>query len=119
MKKTILLLALGLWAGAAGLRAELKLPAIIGDHMVLQHDAPCVWCAGLRPRRAPAATLRQTRAGGDAALQRVAENLQARFPGVETRHYAGAIGGSIRYLTKDILQRIAGEVDAVVGSTGD
>ena len=44
MKKTILLLALGLWAGAAGLRAELKLPAIIGDHMVLQQkQANPIW----------------------------------------------------------------------------
>jgi sialate O-acetylesterase len=43
MKKTVLLLALGLLSGA-GLRAELKLPAIIGDHMVLQQrQANPIW----------------------------------------------------------------------------
>jgi sialate O-acetylesterase len=43
MKKSVLLLVLGL-ALLPGLRAEIKLPAIIGDHMVLQQkQANPIW----------------------------------------------------------------------------
>ena len=59
------------------------------------------------------------RAGGDAALKRTEELLKARYPGLETRNYSGAIGGSIRYMTKDDLNRVARECTAVIGSTGD
>src|SRR5580692_9497933 len=43
MRKTLLLLALGFTAAPA-LLAELKLPAIVGDHMVLQQkQADLIW----------------------------------------------------------------------------
>ena len=59
------------------------------------------------------------RAGGDAALKRVDELLKARYVGLKTKSYAGAIGGSIRYMTKDDLNRISQECAAVIATTGD
>lgn len=41
--KKILLILLGLTALAAQAKAEIRLPAILGDHMVLQQDGPALW----------------------------------------------------------------------------
>lgn len=43
MKKTLLCLILGALLGMTQAEAKLKLPSIIGDHMVLQKGTPSVW----------------------------------------------------------------------------
>ena len=59
------------------------------------------------------------KAGGDAALKRAGELLKARYPGLETKSYVGAIGTSLRYLSKDQIKQVTQECAAVIGSTAD
>jgi hypothetical protein len=59
------------------------------------------------------------KAGGDAALDKTAELLRARFPAVRVRHYTGSVGWLMRHCTAEDADRIASEVQAVVGTTND
>jgi hypothetical protein len=59
------------------------------------------------------------KAGGDAALDRTEELLRARVPGVRFRRYMGSVGFIMRHCTAEDADRIAAEVDAVVGTTAD
>jgi hypothetical protein len=59
------------------------------------------------------------KAGGDAALDRTEERLRERFPGVRFRRYTGSVGWLMRHCTAEDAERIAAEVDAVVGTTND
>ncbi len=59
------------------------------------------------------------KAGGDAALDRTEALLGARFPGATFRRYTGSVGWLMRHCTPEDADRIASEVDAVVGTTAD
>jgi hypothetical protein len=59
------------------------------------------------------------KAGGDAALDRAEERLRERFPGARFRRYTGSVGWLMRHCTAEDAERIAAEVDAVVGTTND
>jgi hypothetical protein len=59
------------------------------------------------------------KAGGDAALDRTEELLGARFPGARFRRYTGSVGWLMRHCTAEDSDRIASEVQAVVGTTND
>lgn len=59
------------------------------------------------------------KAGGDAALDRTEERLRERFPGTRFRRYMGSVGWLMRHCTAEDADRIAAEVDAVVGTTND
>lgn len=59
------------------------------------------------------------KAGGDAALERTEELLARRFPGVRFRRYTGSVGWLMRHLTAEDADRMAAEVNAVVGTTND
>jgi hypothetical protein len=59
------------------------------------------------------------KAGGDAALDRTEALLTARYPGVRVRRYTGSVGWLMRHVTAEDADRIAGEVQAVVGTTHD
>jgi len=59
------------------------------------------------------------KAGGDAALDRVEALLAARVPGLRFRRYTGSVGWLMRHCTPEDADRIAAEVQAVVGTTND
>ena len=59
------------------------------------------------------------KAGGDAALDQMERSLGARFPGATFRRYTGSVGFLMRHATAEDADRIASEVDAVVGTTAD
>lgn len=59
------------------------------------------------------------KAGGDAALDRTAELLRERFPSVRFRRYTGSVGFLMRHATADDADRMASEVQVVVGTTAD
>ena len=59
------------------------------------------------------------KAGGDAALDQMEKMLGARFPGASFRRYIGSVGFLMRHATAEDADRIASEVDAVVGTTAD
>jgi hypothetical protein len=59
------------------------------------------------------------KAGGDAALDQMERMLGARLPGVTFRRYIGSVGFLMRHATAEDADRIASEVDAVVGTTAD
>jgi hypothetical protein len=59
------------------------------------------------------------KAGGDAALDQMERMLGARFPGTTFRRYIGSVGFLMRHATAEDADRIASEVDAVVGTTAD
>ncbi|RMF90142.1 MAG: hypothetical protein D6736_07270 [Nitrospinota bacterium] len=59
------------------------------------------------------------KAGGDIALERVAEHLTAQYPGVSVQQFVGSVGHIMRHLTDEDADRIAKECDAVVGTTSD
>lgn len=78
----------------------------------------------------PAARLRDLRgatiglywnmkAGGDAALDRTEQLLRARFPETSFRRYHGSVGFLMRHATAEDADRMAAEVQAVVGTTAD
>jgi len=56
---------------------------------------------------------------GDVALARTKARLTAEFGDVSFVEYVGDMGGIQRRASQAMLDRIAAEVDAVVGSTGD
>jgi hypothetical protein len=57
--------------------------------------------------------------GGDAALKRTSELLQAKYPGVTTKLYTGSLGGSNHLVTKADAKRLAQECAGMVGTTAD
>ena len=59
------------------------------------------------------------KAGGDAALDRTEALLRERFPGTTFRRYHGSVGFLMRHCTAEDSDRIAAEVQAVVGTTAD
>ena len=59
------------------------------------------------------------KAGGDAALDRTEQRLRERFPGIRFRRYTGSVGFIMRHATADDADRMASEVQAVVGTTAD
>ena len=59
------------------------------------------------------------KSGGDAALDRAEQRLAERFPGIRFRRYTGSVGFIMRHATADDADRIASEVQAVVGTTAD
>lgn len=59
------------------------------------------------------------KAGGDAALDRVEQLLQERYGGVRVRRYTGSVGWLMRHLTAEDADRMAAEVQAVIGTTND
>jgi hypothetical protein len=59
------------------------------------------------------------KAGGDAALDRAEQRLSERFPGMRFRRYTGSVGFIMRHATADDADRMASEVQAVVGTTAD
>jgi hypothetical protein len=59
------------------------------------------------------------KAGGDAALDRTEELLAATFPGATFKRYTGSVGWLMRHATAEDADRIASEVNAVVGTTAD
>jgi hypothetical protein len=59
------------------------------------------------------------KAGGDAALDRAEALLREKFAGARFRRYTGSVGWLMRHCTAEDADRIAAEVDAVVGTTAD
>lgn len=59
------------------------------------------------------------KAGGDVALQHIRELLEKRFPNARFSSYHGDVGFTMRHLTPKEADRIAREVDAVIGTTSD
>jgi hypothetical protein len=59
------------------------------------------------------------KAGGDEALTRAETRLRERFPGATFRRYHGSVGFLMRHCTAEDSDRMAREVQAVVGTTAD
>ena len=59
------------------------------------------------------------KAGGDVALEQTARLMGERFRGAQFKYYVGSVGASMRHATSEDAERVAGECDAVVGTTGD
>ena len=59
------------------------------------------------------------KSGGDAALDRAEQRLSERYPGMRFRRYTGSVGFIMRHATADDADRMASEVQAVVGTTAD
>ena len=59
------------------------------------------------------------KAGGDAALDKTEELLRARYPKARVKRYPGSVGWLMRHCTAEDADRMASEVDAVVGTTAD
>jgi hypothetical protein len=59
------------------------------------------------------------KAGGDVALRRTQELLAQRFPRTQFAFYQGDVGWLMRHLTPGEADRIAREVDVLIGTTSD
>jgi hypothetical protein len=59
------------------------------------------------------------KAGGSDALDRTEALLRERFAGVTFKRYHGSVGFLMRHCTAEDADRIAREVQAVVGTTAD
>ena len=59
------------------------------------------------------------KSGGDVALQRVAELLEARYGAIKLKWYTPAHGHGSRHSSTEELDRIALDCDAVIGTTND
>ncbi|GBD10522.1 hypothetical protein HRbin23_00166 [bacterium HR23] len=59
------------------------------------------------------------KAGGDVALEHTQRLLEKRFPQARFSFYHGDVGFTMRHLTPREADRIAREVDAVIGTTSD
>jgi hypothetical protein len=57
--------------------------------------------------------------GGDVALAHAQKRLGERYPGARFSHYQGSVGFIMRHCTPADADRIAKEVDAVIGTTSD
>ena len=94
--------------------------------LVIAIPSPRPWSSPSSRRRAaqrpPGARIGlywNMKAGGDAALDQMERMLGARFPGATFRRYIGSVGFLMRHATAEDADRIASEVDAVVGTTAD
>jgi hypothetical protein len=75
-----------------------------------------------RPRDLRGATIGlywNMKAGGSDALDRAEELLRERFPGARFKRYHGSVGFLMRHCTAEDSDRMAREVQAVVGTTAD
>ncbi len=59
------------------------------------------------------------KAGGDDALDRTEQLLRERVPGATFKRYHGSVGFLMRHCTAEDSDRMAREVQAVVGTTAD
>ena len=59
------------------------------------------------------------KAGGGDALDRIEQLLRERFPGTTFKRYHGSVGFLMRHCTAEDADRMAREVQAVVGTTAD
>jgi hypothetical protein len=59
------------------------------------------------------------KAGGDFALDRAEQLLAQKFPGLRFKRYTGSVGWLMRHCTAEDADRMAAEVNAVVGTTND
>jgi hypothetical protein len=59
------------------------------------------------------------KAGGDAALDRTEALLRQRYPTTRFRRYTGSVGWLMRHCTAEDADRIAADVQAVIGTTND
>jgi hypothetical protein len=59
------------------------------------------------------------KAGGNVALSRIKTVLQERYPGAAFAEYQGSVGSTMRHCTAADADRIAKQVDAVIGTTSD
>jgi hypothetical protein len=59
------------------------------------------------------------KAGGDAALDRTEALLRQRFADLTFKRYTGSVGWLMRHCTAEDADRIAAEVQALVGTTND
>ena len=57
--------------------------------------------------------------GGASAFPPVYRLLREKFGGTTFRRYTGSVGWLMRHCTAEDADRIAAEVDAVVGTTAD
>ena len=57
--------------------------------------------------------------GGDVVNNFTAEILTEKYQGLEFKNYYGSIGIEVRHSTPAELDKIAQEVDAVIGAIGD
>jgi hypothetical protein len=57
--------------------------------------------------------------GGDVALAHLEGLLKIRYPSSRFTHYQGTVGFIMRHCTPADANRIAKEVDAIVGTTSD
>lgn len=66
------------------------------------------------PTEAVVGLLWNSKPNGDVALQFLGEELQTRFPGLQTRFYKGLMGSPA-----ELLEKAAAECDVVIGCTAD
>src|SRR3989442_6598342 len=59
------------------------------------------------------------KAGGDFALDRTAELLREKFPGVTFKRYTGSLGWLMRHCTAEDADRIGSDVHRVLRTTND
>ena len=59
------------------------------------------------------------KSGGDVALKRVAELLEAKYGTIKLRWYMPAHGHASRHSSTEELDKVALDCDAVIGSTND
>ena len=71
------------------------------------------------PGRATVGLYWNRKAGGDAALDRTGQLMRERFPEARFKRYHGSVGFLMRHCTAEDADRIAREVDVVVGTTAD
>lgn len=57
--------------------------------------------------------------GGDVALSHIKDVLRERYPGASFADYEGSVGFIMRHCTAADSDRIAKEVDAVIGTSSD
>lgn len=57
--------------------------------------------------------------GGNVGLDRVEQRLRERFATAEFVRFEGSVGASVRHLTPKDADRVASQVQVVVGTTGD
>jgi predicted secreted hydrolase len=59
------------------------------------------------------------KAGGDLALERTEVLLRERFPDTKFSYYRGTVGMVMRHVSAAEADRIAKEVDVIVGTSSD
>ena len=59
------------------------------------------------------------KSGGDIALNRMAELLKRRYPGLRFKMVIGAVGSGMRHATTEQLDAMGAECQAVIGTSAD